>query len=289
MVFRMKSYSFTAKTMLLFFVVVTLIHTGMVQATPLDVPYVHQVYDMPDWFDGRYSCGATSVVMVLAYYGVLPEWPINSSNPYQHTSIYGAYVCGIFKVGDYTFDQKALDASRTRYGRGVHGYVYIPGSGASWSKMAEVFRIFGFEAYVDTTPTWEELVEELDKGHPVIISTQLTSSGHIVVAVGYMPNRSVIVNDPAGDLNRGKYFNYYGKGVVYDWPGVDNGHVNLNKVKAFIIVHPTSNIKQAQPVKLVQEDVTTTTSRWTTIMFIVVVVAVMGLMVFSLAREKNRI
>ena len=24
----------------------------------LDVPYVHQVYDVPEWFDGRCSCGA---------------------------------------------------------------------------------------------------------------------------------------------------------------------------------------------------------------------------------------
>gem|GEM_PF-2050966 len=212
----------------------------------LEVPYVNQRYDVPEWFDGRYSCGPTSVVMVLAYYGVLPLWPINCTKPFLHTSLYRQYIVCKFKVRDFIFDEKKPDASREHFGYGVYGYVYTPEVGAVWSKMVKVFEIFGFKAYVDTTPTWEELVAEINAGRPVILSTQLTSSGHIVVAVGYTSDRGVIVNDPAGD-KRMSYFNYNGAKVVYDWPSVNNGRVNLVKVKAFIIVRPTEKLKKAEP------------------------------------------
>jgi len=33
-----------------------------------DVPYIHQLYDTPAWFDGHWACGPTSAVMALAYY-----------------------------------------------------------------------------------------------------------------------------------------------------------------------------------------------------------------------------
>ncbi len=214
----------------------------------LDVPYINQRYDVPKWFDGRYSCGPTSVAMVLAYYKVLPEWPFEVYKPFKHISYYGRYICCIFKVNNSIFDKKSLDASRYTYGFGIHGYVYIPGKGASWNKIVEVFKIFGFEAYIDTNVSWNKLIQEIDNGRPVILSTQLTSSGHIVVAVGYYNNHSVIVNDPAGNKNMGKYFNYYGKMAVYDWPGYNNGYVNLNKVKAFIIVKP-KEIKRATPLE----------------------------------------
>jgi len=234
------------------YLILTIFLLQIVLASPnngkvLNVPYVNQKYDSPDWFDGRYSCGPTSVVMVLAYYGVLTPWPANKTEPFPHVTLYGNYIACKFKVGSFIFDEKQVDASRTMYGYGVHGYVYEPGVGAVWDKMVEVFKIFGFEAYVDTTPTWEELVKEIDEGRPVILSTQMTSSGHIIVAVGYTPDKSVIVNDPAGDKSLG-YFNYKGEKVVYDWPGVNNGHVNLVKVKAFIIVHPTKNLKKAIPI-----------------------------------------
>ncbi len=250
----------------------------------LDVPYVHQVYDVPEWFDGRYSCGPTSIVMVLAYWKVIEPWPFEASMPYKHTSEYGRYVCCIFKVGDFVFDKGEVDASRKTKGYGVHGFTYIPGAGMSWQKAVDLFKIFGFQSYIDYSPTFEELKREIDNGYPVLLSTQLTKAGHIVVAVGYTPDGCIIVNDPAGDKNRGSYFNYYGKQVVYDWPGVNKGHVNLNKVKAFIIVHPTENLKKAIPVsERPEEEDGINVKTWVSLAIIIVAVC---LIIYLGVREK---
>ena len=241
------TFKFINKFILLFFIsIMGLVNTG---CQPLDVPYINQFYDVPSWFDGRYSCGPASVVMVLAYYNLLEPWNLNCNNPYFHVSPYGRYICCIFKVNNFTFDLRQLDASRRYYGYGVHGYVYIPGLGASWNKIVEVFEIFGFQAYIDTDASFDKIVREIDNGYPVIICTQLTSFGHIVVVIGYISNGSVIVNDPAGDLNRGQYFNYYGKDAIYDWPGINNGHRNLNRVNALIIIRPGNKMKKAYPVE----------------------------------------
>jgi len=32
-----------------------------------DVPYVHQVYDTPDWHNGNWSCAPTTAIMTIAY------------------------------------------------------------------------------------------------------------------------------------------------------------------------------------------------------------------------------
>jgi|GEM_PF-3790388 len=59
----------------------------------LPVPYVHQVHDAPQWFDGGWSCGPTSMVMVLAYFGRLAQntiWVDHGVG--QHASDYGVDV-----------------------------------------------------------------------------------------------------------------------------------------------------------------------------------------------------
>ncbi|RLE92711.1 MAG: hypothetical protein DRN04_09505 [Thermoprotei archaeon] len=231
-----------------FVVLVSLAYAEPNVVKVLEVPYINQKYDVPEWFDGRYSCGPTCVAMVLAYYGVLPPWPLNCSKPFPHESLYGKYIVCKFKVGDFVFDERQPDASRMHYGYGIHGYVYEPGVGAVWSKIVELFKLFGFEAYVDTTPMWEELVAEINAGRPVILGTEITSSGHLVVAVGYTSDKGVVVNDPAGDKSLG-YFNYNGAKVIYDWPGVNNGRVNLKKIKVFITVRPTKHLKKAEPIE----------------------------------------
>jgi len=191
-------------------ILLTIAPTTVVNPQPkivLDVPYVNQVYDVPKWFDGRYSCGAACVVMVLAYYNTLTPWPCNCSKPFPHISVYGNYIACKFKVGDFDFNEKAEDASRIKYAYGIHGFIYIPWAGASWERIVKVFEIFGFKAYIDTKLTWDKFISELKEGRPVILSTDMTRSGYLIVAIGYINNGSVIVNDPASDIRLG-YYNY---------------------------------------------------------------------------------
>ena len=55
--------------------VTTIVDTEVANLT---VPYIHQVYDTPDLFNGNWACGHASMVMILAYYGILDPPPTAS-------------------------------------------------------------------------------------------------------------------------------------------------------------------------------------------------------------------
>jgi uncharacterized protein YijF (DUF1287 family) len=62
------------------------------KANILPVPYIHQVYDSPDGFNGSWACAPTSAVMVLAYYERIRPHPITVSSSGTHESDYGIYI-----------------------------------------------------------------------------------------------------------------------------------------------------------------------------------------------------
>jgi hypothetical protein len=92
---------------------------------------------------------------------------------------------------------------------------------------------------VDWSPTWDELKAEVDAKKPFVVLTSVTSSGHYMTVVGYHTDkRTVVVNDPYGNKNQG-YMNWNGAGVLYDWPGYNNGYANLSTVWCFIYCRST--------------------------------------------------
>jgi len=215
------------------FLPLTFSQNASAAVTIQNVPYIHQVYDTPDWFNGHWACGATSAMMAIAYYGILPYWDCTVSVPYPHVSHWGRYICEIYTYNNYTYNIGSADPSgNIAYG----GYGYITQNDWEDTKghMAEYFTKHGLSSYVDWSPTWAELKAEIDAGHPVVLLTSLTSAGHYVLAVGYYTGQySVIVHDPYGDKNQG-YMNYNGAYVTYDWPGYNYGNANLNTVHCFI-------------------------------------------------------
>jgi len=222
----------------LFFAFPVFSNNASAAVTIQNVPYIHQVYDTPDWFNGNWACGATSAMMALAYYGILPYWDCNVSVPYSHVSHWGRYICEIYTYNGHTYNIPSADPSgNTAYG----GYGYITQNNWEDTKghMAEYLTYHGLGSGVDWSPTWAELKAEIDAGHPVVLLTSLTSAGHYVLAVGYYSSQySVIVNDPYGNKNQG-YMNYNGAYVTYDWPGYNYGNANLNTVHCFIYARGT--------------------------------------------------
>ncbi|MCK4448474.1 MAG: hypothetical protein KAW56_15510, partial [Candidatus Marinimicrobia bacterium] len=69
-----------------------------------DVPYLHQVYDTPNWFWGYYACAPTTAAMVLAYYNILPKWETTCSSPYSHKSYWGRYICEKYHYREYYYN-----------------------------------------------------------------------------------------------------------------------------------------------------------------------------------------
>lgn len=192
-----------------------------------NVPYVHQMYDTPDWHSGSGSCGPTAAMMLLAYYNKLPKWENTVCCPYSHTSEYGYYIAAKYRYNGNTFDLTASDAKgNTAWG----GYGYIWGQASPRTIMDNYLNLHSLSA--DTAvegDNYQATLQELYKGFPQPICNFLTSSGHIVVATGALhPQRTIICNDPYGNKNGQNWPDYNGTDSYYDWPGYNNGYENFD-------------------------------------------------------------
>ena len=196
------------------------------------LPYIHQVYDTANNFNGNSACGATSALMAIQYYGVLATHPITVSVPSSHTSNYGWYISNVYTYGR-TFNIMGADPNGNLFGGG-YGYIIQDNWADTKGHMAEYIRYHGRTSSVDWSPTFAKAKADIDANHPFVILTSLTSAGHYITCRGYYKSQySLAFNDPYGNKNSG-YMNYSGSLVSYDWPGYNNGYQNLNTVHCFI-------------------------------------------------------
>jgi hypothetical protein len=202
-------------------------------AVYFDIPYLHQAYDVPDWFNGSWACGGTSAVMVLAHYEKLDPWPVNATWPKPHTSLYGRYVCEQYTINGYTFDIGGTDPYG-RIGYGAYGFIIQNNWADTKGNMARYFQKHSVYSSVDWYPNIGKLVREVDKEMPFVLLNSLTSAGHYISVIGYdHGGTTVIVNDPWGNKNI-SYPSQDGRRARYDWPGYNNGYRSLNTVHCFI-------------------------------------------------------
>ena len=203
----------------------------------LDVPYIHQCWDTPEDFDGRWACSATSAMMAVAYYGIFDPWPCDCSQPYPHTSDYGNYISNIYMYDSHTFDDMSEDASGNP-AYGAYGYIYHPGS--IKEKMVNYFILHGLDSEIDYSPTEVEVKAEIDAGYPVVAVTWLTDEGHWVLIKGYTDDGHYIVNDPYGSKPYGAGIcgNYNGADVQYTWSEMRVGERKVILAHGTVPVYP---------------------------------------------------
>ena len=214
------------------------------------VPYIHQVYDTPDDFNGNWACGATSAMMGIEYYGVLPYWDITCSTPYSHISHYGQYISRIYTFNGYTYNIGSPDPNGV-IAYGGYGYIVRNNWADTKSYMRDYIINHGLSSSVDWSPTFAKLQAEVNNNNPFILLNSLTTAGHYITTIGYVTGQyTAIFNDPYGNKNNG-YVNYYGAGAKYDWPGYSNGYSNLNTVWCFIYCRGTVQ----QPPTITQQPV----------------------------------
>jgi hypothetical protein len=199
---------------------------------PLPMPYIHQVYDTPNEFNGHWACGPTSTLMAIQHFGRLAAWPVTVDVPSPHTSDYGAYVSRTYTAFGSTFDRVQNDASG-RPARGAYGWCTEDGAAWAW-RMQDYARRHDLSSDFDGSATFAEVQAALDGGKAVALSTQLTSAGHIVTVKGTTADGRLVTNDPYGDKNQG-YMNYQGEGAIYTWAQVGS--------KWFITVHGTGAVE----------------------------------------------
>uniref|UniRef100_A0A7C4YBP9 T9SS type A sorting domain-containing protein n=1 Tax=candidate division WOR-3 bacterium TaxID=2052148 RepID=A0A7C4YBP9_UNCW3 len=205
------------------------IHNDFGSKDSIDVPYIHQVYDTPDWHNGHWSCAPTTAVMAIAYYRRLPEWDTYCSYPYTHISHFGNYIASRYNFREVSYTDTAYDAGGN-ISWGGYGYMWTGGY-SPYSRMYNYLSNHNLNSWIDDTPTWNETISEIQAGYPYCMCVGLTTSGHLVLAVGQVLNwHTLIFNDPYGNKNTPGYPSYDGKYARYDWPGYNNGYQNLNNV-----------------------------------------------------------
>ncbi len=199
-------------------------------ATVVEVPYLHQLWDTPDDFDGGWSCGPTSCLMVVQKYQKLPDHPISCSWPDPHTSLWGWYVPNEYSFAGYTYDIDGL-AKGDVWVKGAHGFICRELGAAYWAYMVDFCNQHGLTSWQAGT-SFGALTAEIDAGYPMYASTSVLGYGHIIVLVGYDDDHSIVVNDPYGDAN-GTWGQYDGEDAVYDWPGYNNGNLEIGLSQLF--------------------------------------------------------
>jgi len=194
----------------------------------LDIPYIHQVYDVPDWYWGYYACAPTTSMMILAYFNILPEWETTCSSPSRHKSKYGRYICEKYRYNEWYYDDGSKPNGNSA---GYGGYGYMWGTGGSPnSRMLNYHEKHGMTGSQSWNAhgKWSQAVDEIANGYPYSLCVWLTGGGHLVLGKGIVDGKhSVIVNDPYGNRNTPGYPSYDGKGAIYDWPGYNHGNINL--------------------------------------------------------------
>jgi hypothetical protein len=202
-----------------------------------DVPYLSQTHDTRDGWNGSSSCGATSAIMTLAYYGLLDRHPMTVRKSTAHVTDYGFYITEKYTEGTTTFNLGSKDPDGV-IGYGGFGYITKNDWADTKGGMAAYLKIHGAKSEVDWSATLAEVKREIDARHPFVVLNALTASGHYIVAIGYFKGTldgTVIFNDPYGNRNHATYNSYRGGiRVYYDMPGENNGYANLKNAGCFI-------------------------------------------------------
>jgi hypothetical protein len=182
----------------------------------LPVPFVHQVNDVAN-ADGNWACGPTSVVMVLAYYGILQPWQDTAATKNSKPtggSEFAPYVTEVYTYNAHSYSALAADPQGQMVA-GLYGTI-CPTGLADWGQIRRVLEWHGLSAQ-HVSLSFEGVKAAINRGHPVLIGNDLTASGHVLVATGYTSNNQIIVNDPYGDRFAPAYGSTDGKMLYYAW------------------------------------------------------------------------
>ncbi|MCX6049673.1 MAG: C39 family peptidase [Chloroflexi bacterium] len=208
------------------------------------VPYLHQLWDTPTWWNGNWSCGPTSSVMALAFYKRLAPHPITVSNPVSHNSDWGWYIptdaqnCGTANCAGYTYTSATYGQTNfnvtkpnvSGYGAGAYGWVNDSSGAGFYANIVDYLQRHDVGAQANLGSNHlEDIKAELRAGAIVILGVGTTTVGHILIVRGYTSDNNLIVNDPngqylgtVGTYNQCSGSSYHcGEDIVYSYSAVN--------------------------------------------------------------------
>lgn len=181
----------------------------------LPVPYLNQRWDTEDRFGGSWACGAASTVMALAFFKKLPPRPINCSLPSPHTSEYGWYVSNVYtSPTGAVFDHCQLDSNGNK---AFGAWAACTEKGGAWAHLIQEYVAkHGLIAEFHAQANLSLVQRAIDEGNVVLLSTQLSPHGHLILARGYTLDYGIVANDPWGNAALPNW-PPNGNGVKYSW------------------------------------------------------------------------
>jgi len=132
------------------------------KVTALDIPYVNQVYDTPDWFNRPFSLRANDRRMLLAHYRALPHGRGGvRSRP-------GMSTYGTIRVRPLQVQRIRLCVAGLRPEQPARpgGFGYMWASGSPHSMMASYYNRHGISASTLDSPSLQTAVNEVEAGRP---------------------------------------------------------------------------------------------------------------------------
>lgn len=155
--------------------------------------------------------------MAAAYFKRLSPHPMTVSRPHKHTNDYGWYVSNKYKTPSGKVLNRGQKDAKGVMAYGAYGTCTDGGVAWAW-RVQDFFKYHNLKTKFHDVATPQAVMHALDQGHLIVLSTRLTSSGHLVLVRGYENNgQKFIVNDPAGNAHTGYARGLDGKAVKYTW------------------------------------------------------------------------
>lgn len=145
------------------------------------VPYKSQ---RDNEHDPNSTCNVTALAMAMDYYGVSKNDPHAQLEDELFELIRSPSGVEFYRRQNPQLHQKGIPANQV------------------YDNLVWAAEQYGLAASFSGKRTWHEIAQQVHSGHPVLLSTTLTASGHIVLLVGLTATGDLVCHDPYGDFKR---------------------------------------------------------------------------------------
>lgn len=146
------------------------------------VPYKSQ---RDNEHDPSSTCNVTALAMAMDYLGVSKSDPQAQLEDELYELIRSPSGLAFYKQTNPQLHEKGIPANQV------------------YDNLVWAAEQYGLRASFSGKRSWQQIAQEIQDGRPVLLSTTLTASGHIVLLVGLTATGDLVCHDPYGDFKRG--------------------------------------------------------------------------------------
>ena len=226
---------------------------------PGAIGYIRQINnsDMHPTFNSANACGPCSAVMILTYFNRLTSHPMigqsgqnNDFSWYVAPVVSGSPSSTAYSYNGFTFNIGTPEVFGGTINYGAFGYLtqdFQSDPQTRADRAVQYLWKHGLFATFANAATEADVRAEIDAGHPVFLSTQFSTGGHIMVIRGYNPTQ-LIAADPwvrPDGLNRDQY--------AYTWSDIHYGGAAKWAIKSITPIVTAGRVRAATTFNVRQQ------------------------------------